>query len=183
MPPLYARIIDRLRRRFYDFAAANGANTAIEFAFTVPIFIALAIGILYVGVTYLAKEHLETIAENVAYQIEIQNPAVQNLTRTQFQNYICNNLSGVFDCTKVFIDLAYTPTPTYDPYSKMTTVNGVPTFNGAYTTMTSGQTGNWTLSLMYLWPTIKLPFGINFGNQADGSLLIMSVQVFAIEHP
>jgi len=183
MPSLFSRIVDRLQRRLCDFAAAKGANVAIEFAFTVPIFISLAIGILYVGVTYLAKEHLETIAENVAYQIEVQNPAVQNLTQAQFQNYICNNLSGVFDCTKVLIDLVSTPTPSYDPYSKMTTVNGVPTWGGSYTTMTSTQLGTWTLSLMYLWPTIKLPFGINFGNQADGSLLIMSVQVFAVEHP
>ena len=176
------RIVERLQRRLCDFAAANGANVAIEFAFTVPLFITLAIGILYVGVTYLAKEHLETIAENIAYQIEIQNPALQNLTQTQFQNYICNNLSGVFDCTKVLIDLEPT-TSTYNPYSKMTTVNGVPTWGGSYTSMNSTQLGNWTLSVMYLWPTIQLPFGINFGDQADGSLLIMSVQVFAVEHP
>ena len=37
------------------------------------------------------------------------------------------------------------------------------------------------LRVMYPWPTISLPFGISFSDMANGNLLIMSVQVFAVE--
>ena len=90
-------------------------------------------------------------------------------------------MSGIFDCNKMLIDLEPTAA-NYNPYPSLTFVNGVPQYNGNYTSPTTSTTGTWTLTVMYLWPTIKLPFGLTFGDQADGSLLIMSVQVFTIEH-
>ena len=181
MLSLLHRAGGRVKRTLAAFATDTGASTAIEFAFTVPIFITLSIGILWVGITYLAREHLETIAENVAYQLEVQNPALTGgLTQAQFQQYICNNLSGIFDCNKVLVDYELASS-TYNPYPNLTFSNGVPQYTGNYTSPTAGTGGTWTLTVMYLWPTIQLPFGLSFGDQADGSLLLMSVQVFTVD--
>jgi Flp pilus assembly protein TadG len=95
----------RSRRCLDEFAVATSAAAAIEFAYTVPIFIVLSMGILYIGVTFLAKQHLETVAENVAYQVMINSSSTTGLTQAQFQTYVCNNLSGLFDCSKVMVDM------------------------------------------------------------------------------
>ena len=75
MPSLFKRLAERAARKGRAFARASAASVAIEFAFTVPIFITLSIGILYLGITFFAIQHLETVAENAAYQVMVNNTA------------------------------------------------------------------------------------------------------------
>ncbi len=170
------------RRRALQFAAAQGGSTAIEFAFTVPIFITLAIGILYVGLTYLAKQHLETVAENAAYNVMVNNTSTTGTTQAAFQTYICGNLSGIFDCSKVMVDLRAQSAMGGTPYPTFTyDVNGNVTNSWAYQPVAVPTV--MILRVMYPWPAISLPFGVSFGNMGNGSMLIMSCQVFETETP
>jgi Flp pilus assembly protein TadG len=172
------RLANAARRRAHEFVAANAASTAVEFAFTAPIFFALSIGILYVGVTYMAKQYLETVAESAAYNVMINNTST-GATQAAFQSYICNSLSAFFDCSKVMVDLQPQanvgnpfPTFTYD-------ASGNVTNRWTYTQPAPGVVEE--LRVMYPWMAISLPFGINFSNMAGGTMLIMSVQVFVVE--
>ena len=178
------RLAEGAARKGRAFARATGASVAIEFAFTVPLFITLSIGILYVGLTFLAMQHLETIAENAAYQVMVNNKATGTgvgTTQADLQNYVCNNLSGIFGCSKVFVDLqAQNNASSPYPQLNFDASNNV-TNTWVYTPPATGAIMR--LSVFYLWPAISLPFGVNFGNQPDGSLLIMSVQVFKVEPP
>ena len=173
--PLFARA----RRRAREFAAANGASTAVEFAFTAPIFIVLSIGILYVGVTYMAKQYLESVAESAAYNVMINNTASTGATQAAFQSYICNSLTSFFNCSQVMVDLepqgsVGSPYPTFT-YDASGNVTNTWTYNAPAPGVVE------ELRVMYPWPTISLPFGITFADMSNGAMLIMSVQVFVVE--
>jgi Flp pilus assembly protein TadG len=179
MRSVLAPVALRAFRPAQAFCSATRGSAAVEFAVTVPVFIAMSLGLLYLGVSFLAKQHLETVAENAAYNVMINNTATTGSTQAAFQSYICANLSGIFSCPGVMVDLQPQanvsnpfPTITYD-------ASGNVTNSWKYTTPSSGTVME--LRVMYQWPTIKLPFGISFGNQPNGNMLIMSVQVFKVE--
>jgi Flp pilus assembly protein TadG len=166
-------------RRAREFAAANGASTAVEFAFTAPIFLLLSIGILYVGVTYMAKQYLESVAESAAYNVMVNNTSSTGSTQAAFQSYICSSLTSLFSCSQVMVDL--------EPEANVSNPYPTFTYNAA-----GNVTNTWNyvapapgvveeLRVMYPWPAISLPFGITFADMNGTSLLIMSVQVFVVE--
>ena len=174
-----ARFPSGARRRAREFAASTSASTAVEFAYTAPIFIVLALGILYVGITYMAKQYLETVAESAAYNVMINNTSATGTTQAAFKTYICNSLTSFFTCANVMVDLqpqanVSNPYPTFTYDSKGNVTN---TF--AYQQPAPEVVEE--LRVMYPWPTISLPFGVNFSNMANGNMLIMSVQVFSVE--
>jgi len=99
-----------------------------------------------------------------------------------FQTAVCNDLSGLFSCSGVMIDL--------EPATSYTSINtSTPTLtynsSGAVTNSwvyNPGTTGTlMVLKVMYLWPTIGLPLSVSFGDQPNGDLLLISVQVFKNE--
>jgi Flp pilus assembly protein TadG len=173
-----ARFSSGARSHTREFAASTRASAAIEFAYTAPIFIVLSLGILYVGITYMAKQYLETVAESAAYNVMINNTSTTGATQAAFQTYVCNSLTSFFTCANVMVDLQPQanvgnpyPTFTYDANGKVT---------NTWNYQTPAPEVIEELRIMYPWPTISLPFGVNFSNMSNGNMLIMSVQVFSV---
>ena len=70
---------------------------------------------------------------------------------------------------------------------RLSITTAAPTFNSdgtlknslPYQQPTPGQIG--VLQVMYQWPVLGLPLGVNFANLGNGTYLMMSTQVFRVE--
>jgi len=131
-----------------------------------------------VAIIYLANAYLETATEDAA-RLVLTNQA-GSMTASQFQTALCNNITTLFTCSNIMINLA--------PATSETSIStAAPTFNSdgtlanpvTYTQPNSGQIA--VLQVFYQWPVIGLPFGWNFANLGNGTYLMMSTQVFIVE--
>ena len=154
------------------------AATAIEFAIVAPLFIALILATLQVGIVFLAKSYLETGAEQGA-RLVLTNQAVTTsngvttpMTQAQFQAAICAQFIALFNCSQLIVQLEPLP-------STATSLNSlVPQFNSngtlknptTYATGSSGE--NMLLIVMYPWPVFGGPLGLSFASLGNGTLLL-----------
>ena len=89
-------------------------------------------------------------------------------------------MPALFNCGSVLVGL--------QPQSSTCSIStAAPTFNADGTLKNSlpyqqpqpGQIG--VLQVMYQWPVLGLPLGVNFANLGNGTYLMMSTQVFRVE--
>jgi len=169
------------------FARESRATTAIEFAFVAPIFIALMLATLQVGIIFLAKSYLETGAEQGA-RLVMTNQAVATangvtapMTQTQFQSAICAQFNALFDCSQLVVQLLPLPSTATSLTSLVPQFNSDGTLKNP-TTYTMGTSGvNMLLIVMYPWPVFGGPLGLSFSGFGNGTLLLASTQIFRIE--
>jgi Flp pilus assembly protein TadG len=184
LSPKSVRAAARLAVRFLRNASAA---TAIEFAMVAPIFIALLLATLQVGIVFLAKSYLETGAEQGA-RLVLTNQAVTTsngvttpMTQAQFQSAICAQFNALFKCSQLIVQLEPLP-------NTATSLTGLlPQFNSdgtlknptSYATGSSGE--NMLLIVMYPWPVFGGPLGLSFASLGNGTLLLSSTQIFRVE--
>ena len=164
-------------------AGDEGGSPAVEFALVFPIFIAVVLATLQAGTIFLVKAFFESGAEQAA-RVVLTNQ-VGSLTAAQFQTEICNQLTALFNCGEITVELEPMPPgttnlsamlPTFDAQGK---VVGAPTVDvGANATAACT---DMLLVVMYPWPVYGGPLGLNFSNMGNGKMLMTSTQVFRIE--
>jgi TadE-like protein len=171
-------------RLLAKYRVCERASTAIEFAFVVPILVAILLATLQVSVIYIAQSYLEAITET-AERIVLTNNAY-SLTQAQFQSQLCANVTALFNCNNLIVQLEpvncqssmtaaqciASLTPQFDSHGNL--INPT-TFNPG-----SPQT-KMILIVMYEWPVVGGPLGLSFANVGNGDFLLASTQVFYIE--
>jgi Flp pilus assembly protein TadG len=164
-------------------ARDEAGSPAVEFALVFPIFIAIALATLQAGTIFLVKAFFESSAEEAA-RIVLTNQT-GGLTVAQFQTEICNQLTGLFNCGELVIELEPVPAgttnlqpllPTFDANGN---VVGTPTVDVGSNAAASGT--DMLLVVMYPWPVYGGPLGLNFASMGNGKMLMTSTQVFRIE--
>lgn len=163
-----------------DFARCEAGGPASEFALTAPIIIVLLLGTIQAAVIYVANAYLETVTESAARQVLTNQSSTAS--SSAFQTYLCANLTTLFPCSNVMVNLTVaasnssisTAAPTFDASGTLTTAL-------SYAAPVPGQI--MVLQVIYQWPVIGLPLGIKFGNLGNGKYLMMSTQVFMVEQP
>jgi Flp pilus assembly protein TadG len=158
----------------------KGVN-AIEFALVAPVIIAIVLAILQVGVIFFAQAYLETVAEEGARLVMTNQAANAGWTQAQFEQQICANVQALFDCNNLIVSLQQAPT------SPAAIAAAEPQFdnNGGlkgqmpYQVLPAPST--MMLVVMYQWPVIGGPLGLNFGSLGNGNYLLVSTQVFQVE--
>lgn len=172
--------VSRLGRRL---AGDEAGSPAVEFAMVFPIFIAIVLATLQAGTIFLVKAFFESTAEEAA-RVVLTNQA-DSLTASQFQTEICNELTALFNCAEVTVELEPLPAgttnlsallPTFDSKGN---VVGTPTVDVGANSGASGT--DMLLVVMYPWPVYGGPLGLNFSNMGNGKMLMTSTQVFRIE--
>jgi Flp pilus assembly protein TadG len=170
----------RLGRRL---ASDEAGSPAVEFALVSPIFIAVVLATLQAGSIFLVKAFFESSAEAAA-RIVLTNQTGA-LTPATFQTEICNQLSALFNCGQVTVELEPLPAgttnlqtllPTFDANGNLV---GTPTVDVGSNAAVSGT--DMLLVVMYPWPVYGGPLGLNFANLGNGKMLMTSTQVFRIE--
>jgi len=185
--PLTLILSRAARRDAVRFVRDCGAATAVEFALVAPLFIALLLAALQVGIIFLAKSYLETGAEQGA-RLVLTNQAVTvvngqstPMTQAQFQTAICAQFTAMFNCSKLIVQLVPLPSAATSLGTLLPQFNSDGTLKVAtsYVTGTNGQ--NMLLVVMYMWPVYGGMLGLNFSSFGNGMLLMSSTQIFRIE--
>jgi Flp pilus assembly protein TadG len=172
--------MSRLARKL---AGDEAGSPAVEFALVFPIFIGVVLATLQAGSIFLAKAFFESGAENAA-RVVLTNQT-SSLTAAQFKTEICNQLTALFNCGQVTVELEPIPggttsitamLPTFDSRGNLI---GTPTVDVGASAGAAGT--DMLLVVMYPWPVYGGPLGLNFSNMGNGKMLMTSTQVFRIE--
>jgi Flp pilus assembly protein TadG len=172
--------VSRLARKL---ARDEAGSPAVEFALVFPIFIGVVLATLQAGSIFLAKAYFESGAETAA-RIVLTNQT-STLTAAQFQTEICNQLTTLFNCGQLTVELEPMPAgttnvstllPTFDSNGNL--VGTPPVDVGA---SAAGAGTDMLLVVMYPWPVYGGPLGLNFSTLGNGKLLMTSTQVFRTE--
>ena len=164
-------------------AGDDSGSPAVEFALVFPIFIGVVLATLQAGTIFLAKEFFESGAEQAA-RVVLTNQT-SSLTAAQFHAEICSQLTALFNCGQVTVELVPVPAgttnlsallPTFDSNGN---VVGTPTVDVGANAGAGGT--DMLLVVMYPWPVYGGPLGLNFSNMGGGKMLMTSTQVFRIE--
>ncbi len=177
------RIRRAVIRRPRDFILNASGTTAIEFAIVAPLLIAVALATLQAASLLLLEAFFETAAEQAA-RIVLTNQT-SGLTAAQFESQVCAQLTGLFDCTQLIIELEPLPAGTTNLASLLPQFNA----NGQLQTTPPVAVGasaaapgtDMLFVAMYPWPVYGGPLGLNFANLGNGTMLMASTQVFRIE--
>ena len=183
---LLRRHLAASRRVAVAFARAQGGGPAAEFALVAPIFIALIFATIQCAIIFIGNSYLETATEAAARTVLTNNATTTtNGTTTamdaaHFHAAVCANMPALFTCSSVLVGL--------QPATSMTSIStATPAFNSDGTLKSSlpyqlpqpGQIG--VLQVLYQWPVLGLPLGVNFANLGNGTYLMVSTQVFMVE--
>jgi Flp pilus assembly protein TadG len=172
--------VSRVARKL---AGDEAGSPAVEFALVFPIFIGVVLATLQAGSIFLAKAFFESGAETAA-RVVLTNQT-SSLTAAQFKTEICNQLTALFNCGQVTVELEPVPAgttnigtllPTFDSHGNLV---GTPTVDVGANAAASGT--DMLLVVMYPWPVYGGPLGLNFSNMGNGKMLMTSTQVFRIE--
>jgi Flp pilus assembly protein TadG len=169
-------LLERIAGVASQFRRCERGATAIEFIFVAPIIMAIVLVTAQVSVIFLAQSYLDNMAED-AMRTVLTNQAY-TLTQAQFKTAVCANLTALFNCSNLIVDLEAAPS------SASAITSALPQFNssGQLVKPTSfvvgGQYTPMILTLMYQWPVISGPLGFTFGNMGNGTHLLISTQVF-----
>src|ERR1700689_5439107 len=99
--------VSRLGRKL---AADETGSPAVEFALVFPIFIGIVLATLQAGTIFLVKAFFESTAEQAA-RVVLTNQT-GSLTAAQFQTEICNQLTALFTCGQLTVELEPMPAGT-----------------------------------------------------------------------
>ncbi|THD45955.1 MAG: pilus assembly protein [Bradyrhizobium sp.] len=175
---IFRRLFEASRRAAADFARREGGGPAAEFALVAPIFAIMIFATAQCAIIYIANAYLETGAEEAARAVLTNQTGT--LTVSQFQTAVCADLPALFNCSSVMVGLQQASSETSISTTKPTfNSNGTLSNTLPYTQPAAGQIG--VLQVLYQWPVIGLPFGVNFANLGNGTYLMMSTQVFKVE--
>ncbi|MBY6239864.1 TadE/TadG family type IV pilus assembly protein [Methylosinus sp. Sm6] len=163
------------------FGCRRGA-AAIEFALVATPLFALLIGILQIGVVFLAQQQLETAVEKSARTVLTGSAQKSGLTQAQFASALCANLTVLFSCSQVMVDLrsasafsaadTSAPTLTYD-------ASGNVTNSWSFDMGSAGAV--MVLRVMYQFPVVGGPLNVSLANLGNGKRLLMATAVFQVE--
>jgi Flp pilus assembly protein TadG len=172
-----------MSRAARKLAGDEAGSPAVEFALVFPIFIGVVLATLQAGSIFLAKAFFESGAEAAA-RVVLTNQT-SSLTAAQFKTEICNQLTALFNCGQVIVELEPMPTgttnvstllPTFDSHGNLV---GTPMVDVGANAGAAGT--DMLLVVMYPWPVYGGPLGLNFSNMGSGKMLMSSTQVFRIE--
>jgi Flp pilus assembly protein TadG len=172
-----------MSRAARKLAGDEAGSPAVEFALVFPIFIGVVLATLQAGSIFLAKAFFESGAEAAA-KVVLTNQT-SSLTAAQFKTEICNQLTALFNCGQVTVELEPMPTGTTNvsallpKFDSKGNVVGTPTVDVGANAGAAGT--DMLLVVMYPWPVYGGPLGLNFSNMGSGKMLMTSTQVFRIE--
>jgi Flp pilus assembly protein TadG len=161
---------------------SRSGAAAVEFAVIATPLFALIIGILQIGVIFMAQQQLETAVEKSARTVLTGQAQQGALTQSQFASALCANLTLLFRCADLMVDLrsanafsaadTSAPTLTYDAAGNVANA-------WSFQMGTAGTI--MVLRVMYRFPVVGGPMSFGLANLGNGKRLLMSTAVFQVE--
>jgi Flp pilus assembly protein TadG len=163
------------RKMLRRFGRNRRGSAAVEFAMVAPVFIALLFAIIETAIMFFAGQALESITQISARMIMTGQAQTAAFTQAQFQTYVCNQISALFSCANVYVDVqsygnSFPPTLNSQIDANCNFIN-----NMQYNPGTAGQIV--VVRLFYQWPLIVTGMGYNLSNLCSSNkrLLVATV--------
>ena len=171
--------LDKFLQVVGRFAREERAVSAVEFAATAPIIVAIILCTLQTGIIFVAKAFLETGAEQAARDV-LDNKGA-SWSQAQFNTDVCNQLSALFTCGNLIIQLGQLPqsATSVTPYLPQFNADGTLQNPTSFSAGTGGEI--MLLTVMYEWPVYGGILGLNWGGFSNGTMLMTSTQIFRVE--
>ncbi|HEY4199261.1 MAG TPA: TadE family protein [Devosiaceae bacterium] len=176
-------LLRRLGRRSRALACAEDGATMIEFAILAVPFFALLGATLETAMVFLAGQFLDSAVQDSTRMILTGQAQNTSMTAEGFRGLICQGLYGMFDCSKLQIDVkpitdfrsaSAAIDPPLDP-TDPTKWKLSPTYNPGKSSEVI------MVRAYYKWPTIFNFFGFSLATQSDGTRLLGAIRVFRNE--
>jgi Flp pilus assembly protein TadG len=175
-----------------QFRRSRGGSAAVEFALVAPMFFALLFAIIETAFMFFANEMLETLTQDSARVIQtgqamtpggVSATQTGPLTEAQFMSkVVCPNISALFSCDKIQIDVeSYPPTQAWPAsFSNQIDSNGNFVANNLQYN-TGGPCDVVIVRLFYQWPLFVTGLGYNISNLAGSKRLLWGSAAFRNE--
>src|SRR3984957_5132461 len=98
------KFFGHVRRWGRELGGDEAGSPAVEFALVFPIFIGVVLATLQAGTIFLAKAYFESGAEAAA-RVVLTNQTTGTMTAAQFKTEICDQLTALFNCAQVTVEL------------------------------------------------------------------------------
>jgi len=176
------------RRSARAFFRSRQGATAVEFALVAAPFLALLVAIFQSALVFFAQRMLDEATEEASRYIMTGQAQTANMTQAQFANYLCTSsntatlVSALFTCNNIMVNVQ-----NYNSFASANTTSPTLTFNaqGKVSNAWSYNTGNpgdiVVVQVMYQWPIVLGPLGMNLSNLSNGNRLIVSTAAFKNE--
>jgi len=174
---------DAVRKgKFAALLADERGATMVELAILAVPFFAIMGAIMETAVVFLASQFLDSAVQDASRLVLTgQAQADAGFTLDSFRTSVCNELYGMFDCSKLQIRVSTVddfasahPAPPLDPKdpTKWTLEQSFLPGAGMQVVM---------VQVYYKWPVILNFGGFSLANSPDGTRLLGAVRVFANE--
>jgi Flp pilus assembly protein TadG len=166
----------RLARRFIRHE--EGA-TAIEFGMVALPFLALTFAILETALVFFANQTLEAAVTDSSRLILTGQAQTAGYSQDAFKTQVCNRLYGMFDCSKLAVDVKnYSDFSSINAAPPVTNGNLDPTKTGF---VPGGPSCIEAVSVYYAWPIYVTLLGNHLDNFSAGYRLLVATAVFRNE--
>lgn len=160
------------------FKKEQDGVTAVEFAMLgLPFFLILT-SILEVSIFFFAGQYLDNSVDQVARKVRV-GAIKSNMSQSEFKQKICDELTLMFKCNKLKVDLKVVAT--YDKLGEDTpSPNDGKLEDSQYTYGTLGKEKIVQLTVHYEWPIVTNFVAKHWANLDNGALM-NSVAAFKTE--
>lgn len=180
-----------LRKALRRFRRNRRGSAVVEFALVAPIFFALLFAIIETALVFLAGQVLETVTQNSARVVltgQAQSGSVTvcavsgvstPCTQATFKTYVCSQIPALFDCSKLYVDVA-----SFSSFSGVTLSTHIDGSGNFDTTMgySPGSAGDIVVvRLFYQWPLFVTGLGYNISNLTGNKRLLVATAAFKNE--
>ncbi|MCP3396594.1 TadE/TadG family type IV pilus assembly protein [Bradyrhizobium sp. CCGB20] len=180
-----------LRKALRRFRRNRRGSAVVEFALVAPIFFALLFAIIETALVFLAGQVLETVTQNSARVVltgQAQSGSVTvcavsgvstPCTQATFKTYVCSQIPALFDCSKLYVDVA-----SFSSFSGVTLPTHIDGSGNFDTTMgySPGSAGDIVVvRLFYQWPLFVTGLGYNISNLTGNKRLLVATAAFKNE--
>lgn len=161
---------------------SRGGATAVEFAMIAAPLIALILAALQTAIVFFFDQALQTATQKAARQLMTGSAQTANMTQSQFQTAVCNNLPSMFTCSKVMVDVQSAGSfPNINTGAINLTYNAQNQVTNTFSFSPGGPGDIVIMRVMYDWPVVGGPLGFSLSNQPDGGRLLVATAVFKNE--
>jgi Flp pilus assembly protein TadG len=165
-----------------QLAGCESGATVVEFAFVAAPFLALLVALFQAALVFFAGRVLDTTTESASRYIMTGQAQNGGMNQSAFATWVCGQTFALFNCNKFMINVQ-----SYGSFSSATTSTPTLTFDGS-----GNVTNSWNYSpgnpgdivvvqVMYQWPIVLGPLGMNLSNLSNGNRLLVSTVAFKNE--
>jgi Flp pilus assembly protein TadG len=160
------------------FSGDQQGVAAVEFALIAFPFFAILFAIIEICLVFFAGQLLEKAVQDTTRVILTGQAQQASMTEAQFKQKVCDQVTMLLDCSKLYVDVKNYPT-----FGAVTSSN--PISNGNLVnnfTFQPGGPGDIVIArVMYPWQLFVPTMGLNLSNMNNNVRLLMATTVFRTE--